>query len=360
MEAIMLADRMTSEERMKALIEGKEIDRVPVNPFIQSFAAKISGIPFKEFFADPEKCLNVQLLTKELYGHDGGFSFGWTDKGAWEFGGKISYPDSNQFTPPRNVDNPVKTPEDVDRLPDPDPKKAGQFPKMMEFARLLRKKGLPINLYAGSPSTMAASVIGKERMLRWYYKEPEALHKVMRKVTDFILRNTDWFIGEFGAASITANTSVPMETNQLISPRMFREFAFPYICEIHEKLIAKGVKRFFIHLCGDHERNLPFWEDIPITQRSIISIGSEMDIEKTAAFFGEDYIIGGNVPTTLLQIGSFEEVQEASKECILKGRKHKGGYILMPACDLPPLTPPINVYAMMKAARMCEGYVPGN
>ena len=349
----MFTDRMTSKERMEALIHGKELDRVPVSPFIDMFAAKIAGLPLREFFFDPGKCLHVQRLTKELYGHDGGFSFGWTDRGAWEFGGRISYPEPKQFTPPRNIENPVKTPNDVDKLPDPDPREAGQFPRMMEFAKLLSKEGLPVSLYAGSPSTMAASVIGKERMLRWYYKEPEAVHKVMRKVTDFILKNAEWFIGEFGAASITANTSVPMESNQLISPKMVREFAFPYIREIHETLIRKGIKRFFVHLCGDHKRNLPLWEEIPIPERSIISIGSEMDIEETGAFFGDDYIVGGNVSTSLIQIGSFEEVFEASKECIEKGKKHRGGYILMPACDLPPLTPPINVYAMMKAARKC-------
>lgn len=71
----MLADRMTSEERMEALIEGKELDRVPVNPFIQSFAAKISGIPFKDFFADPDR-LNHIMEMAETYRADGVIHYG--------------------------------------------------------------------------------------------------------------------------------------------------------------------------------------------------------------------------------------------------------------------------------------------
>jgi len=39
------------------------------------------------------------------------------------------------------------------------------------------------------------------------------------------------------------------------------------------------------------------------------------------------------------------------KDNIERGIKNPSGYILMPGCEMPPLAPPINVHAMVYAAR---------
>lgn len=126
-----------------------------------------------------------------------------------------------------------------------------------------------------------------------------------------------------------------------MSPRIFLQFSLPYVVEIHSKLAAKGIRKWSIHLCGDHTRNLRLWTDeIPLQPRSTIHIGHEMDARQVGRTFGEDMIIGGNIPTTLLQTGTPDEVFEASRAIIERMKYHPGGFILMPACALPPLTPP--------------------
>ncbi len=100
---------------------------------------------------------------------------------------------------------------------------------------------------------------------------------------------------------------------------MFEKFSLPYVIELHQKLIAKGIKKWIVHLCGDHTKNLPFWtRDIPLSSRTIFHIGYEIDIEATGRAFGEEHIIGGNVPTTLLQTGTANEVFETCREVIEK------------------------------------------
>ena len=40
-------DQMTSNERLTAYFEGKEVDRLPAMPMIDSFGCKLSGKPMR-------------------------------------------------------------------------------------------------------------------------------------------------------------------------------------------------------------------------------------------------------------------------------------------------------------------------
>jgi uroporphyrinogen decarboxylase len=67
-------------------------------------------------------------------------------------------------------------------------------------------------------------------------------------------------------------------------------------------------------------------------------------------------VIMGNVDPPSFQFRSFEEVLMLCKENIERGIKNPSGYILGPGCEMPPLAPPINVYAMIKASREYGSY----
>ncbi|MDY6835732.1 MAG: uroporphyrinogen decarboxylase family protein [Chloroflexota bacterium] len=354
----MFKDKLEPMERMKALVSRQGLDRVPVMPMALGYTAKISGMTLKEFYMQPEKAFRAQGLAAELHGYDiTGPSYMFLDWEGWEFGGEMSFPESFKQGGPTLSKSPVEKPEDVEKLQIPDPRTSTKaVPLFLQAGRMLRGMGLPATISIGSPTNAAAAIVGKDKMIRWYFKEPELVHTVMRKATDFILKTADCFIEEFGAANCAASQGLPLDSNLLISAQTFEKFSYPYIKEIHEKLLAKGIGSFFIHLCGDHTANLPYWKDIPLAPRSIISIGSQTDIEDTARAFGDQHIVAGNVPTSILQTGSPEDVMEACKVCIEKGKNLPGGFALMPECELPPLAPPANVHAMLKAAREYGAY----
>ena len=334
----MFTDKLEPRGRMMALMAGQGLDRVPVMPFALGYTAKISGMTLKEFYMQPEKAFRAQGLAAELHCYDGmGPSYMFLDWEGWEFGGEMVFPESFKQGGPSLAKAPAGKPEDVEKLQIPDPRTSTKaVPLFLQAGRMLREMGLPASLSIGSPTNAAAAIVGKDKMLRWYFKEPELVHAVMRKATDFILATADYFIDEFGAANCTATEGLPLDSNLLISAQTFERFSYPYIKEIHEKLLAKGVSNFFVHLCGDHTANLPCWKDIPLPPRSIISVGSQTDIEDTARAFGEQHIVAGNVPTSILQTGSPEDVMEACRVCIEKGKNLPGGFVLMPECELPP------------------------
>jgi len=51
----------------------------------------------------------------------------------------------------------------------------------------------------------------------------------------------------------------------------------------------------------------------------------------------------------VIQAGRPEKVYELARICIEKGRRHPGGFMLGPGCEMPPKAAPYNVWTMMKA-----------
>lgn len=342
-------DSMSAKERMAALAAGQPIDRVPFMPFALCFAARIGGMDRGEVFRHPEKAFAVGMNLLEVYPWmNGKPAYGWGDRGAWEFGGNIVWPDGDSYAGPWS-DPIIASPEEVDALPSPDPETAGMVPLQDAFNRICREHGFTASLPGGTPTTISSSIVGRENFLRWMVKYPEVVHKLQRKSTDFVLRCAERTIAKYGAQNCGVYAGVPMESNQLISASMFETFAKPYIREIFDCYTSAGVKNITVHLCGDHRANLPHWKDIPLPRRTIFSIGDEMDLERTGEAIGIDNILAGNVNCSMLCAGSPEEVFAEVKRCLEAGRKHAGGFVLMPACELPPDTPLENMEALAAA-----------
>ncbi len=343
-------DTMSSKERLMALISGNPTDRFPFIPFSSGFSARIYGIDRGEFYRNPEKAFAAGIhLMKTYPWMNSRPGYGWAERGAWEFGGKVEWPDNNRFPAPTSLDSVIKTPEDVDSLPDPDPETAGMNPLVDRFNAISRSHGFPASLPGGTPTTLSAGIAGRTNFLKWLILYPEAVHRLQHKVTEFIMRTAGDTIKKYGAANCGVMCGVPMESNQLISPRTFEMFSKPYIQKILGYYRSEGVRSVMVHLCGDHTGNLTHWADIPLPSRTIFSIGHEMDLEKTGQFLGKDHILAGNMNNAVLQMGSYQEVFEEAKRCLNIGMKHPGGFILMPACELPPDTPLENIEAVAEA-----------
>ncbi len=81
-------DKLTIQERMKRLMAGESIDRVPFNPFASGFSAKICGVDRGTYYRNPEAAFEAGLTLMKAYPWmNSRPSYGWADRGAWEFGG---------------------------------------------------------------------------------------------------------------------------------------------------------------------------------------------------------------------------------------------------------------------------------
>ena len=134
----------------------------------------------------------------------------------------------------------------------------------------------------------------------------------------------------------------------MISPKQFETFVLPYAREINEKVLSLGYRHIFCHICGEQNLNLPLWAKIPFGDPGLVSFGHEVALEKAAAYFPNDIIIG-NLEPAIVQNGTPEEVYEATRKVVETGKNLPGGFIFAPGCELPPKAPIENVKMMTRA-----------
>ena len=178
------------------------------------------------------------------------------------------------------------------------------------------------------------------------------MRRLLRKAVQYLSETADLFIQEFGLENCSVSSNYPFESNHLISPRNFERFAYPAMMEIHEEMRKKGLQNFGLHLCGNHVKTMAYFKDLNLAPGSFISLDEENPLTETAKALGEDMIYAGNISTKLLVGGTPEQVYRQSERAIREMKYHKGGFILMPSCDLPINANPENLKAMLAAA--CE------
>jgi uroporphyrinogen decarboxylase len=348
---IMGCDTMTSAERMGALMNGERPDRVPVIPMASGHVAEVCGRPLVRVWNDPEEAFRCHMLAAEMYGYDGTPLWAYASAGAWEFGGEIEMPVKKYSGAPTVARTPIQNEDDVYTLQVPgDITRAGAQPIALAFARIAAEHDFPVSVQIGSPFTYAGSIIGEERMMSWLIKKPELVHIVLDKASDYLIKVAEYYVKEFGAHRLSAFHGAATETNKLISPKQFETFALPYLQKVNARVMELGVKSLVHHICGEQNKNLKFWQQVPMTKQTVISIGREVALETAMELFPVQ-IIAGNVDPTLVQEGTADEVLRQARQCIEAAKHHPGGFILMPGCELPPQAPPVNVYQLVKAAR---------
>ena len=345
----MKQEKMTHEERLDALLKGRPLDHVPFFCFSLGFCAKNVGYPVKTIYRDPKKSFQAQIWTKEQYGYDSDPFYGYASYGGWEFGGEIKFPDGEYEQAPSHGRFAVETEQDIARLTLPDVKTAGMLPLAMQFSRIQVENGISPSVVVGGPFTIAGNICSVDKLCRWLIKQPDLVNWLLRLATDHILDIMQYWIDTFGEGNVAVQIWEPLTTNQIISPKQFEKFVVPFEYELHEKILATGVKFLLCHMCGEQNLNLPYWAQIPMGSPGIVSIGKEVDITTAIEYFGKDSIIAGNIEPAILQTGTPREIYELCRQAIEKGKRAPRGFALMQGCEVPVNTPPYNLFTMKKA-----------
>ena len=347
----MQYDDMRPMERVNALLAGKPIDRVPVWLWVISspFAARNVGYSLASTYSDPEKNFWSQIWTQEMYGSDD-IPRPLFGNQTGIFGGETKLPTGEYEQADSVIRYPVRSEEDAWKLKLPDDvQTAGPAPLYMKFARLQEKFDFPISVSCNSPLELVRSMCSLETLCRWLIRKPELVHHLLRLATDYELELVRYWVNTFTPERILVQTSAPTSSNQVISPKQFEIFTLPYQKELHENILAMGIKHIFCHICGDQNLNLPYWAQVPMGGPGIATFGHEVDLTTAIKYFGDTCIIAGNIEPAVIQTGTPQEVYELCKQAIEKAKHAPRGYLLMPGCGLPPKAPPYNVYMLKKS-----------
>ncbi len=334
------------------LREGKRPDRVPIALAIGSYAPKLMEISSYDFYTNPQLAYEALKWTNQVFPHDGGIGFGIIDSFSWDFGGQVEFSKDYNVYPITRV-LPANNEAELLKLKVPDPRTAPAVSREFEFAKIKRLNGeMGVGITLASPFRQSAQLIGAENLLRWMRKKPELVKHVCELTLEYEKRIVKMYVDEFGAENVGINVTYPMESHELISPKMFEKFSAPFTIRQHKYFKEIGIKTFSQHLCGTHKHNLWLWKDeLELPKHTLITVGDELPIEFISDSFGEDFIVGGNLSTDIIVNDSPQEVYDQSVQLIEKMKHRKGGYIFMAACVMTTAMPPVNIAAMIKAAR---------
>ncbi len=345
---------MNSAERVNALIEGKKPDKVPFFPLGgNGFSLVSNNYPIVTIFNDFPTTLKCYRDTTVQYDWLYTPYLAYASMGAWEMGGDIKLPDGEFAQAPSIARHPVTSPEEALELKLPDNPLTGMVPRQIEFYKKVLSESDDIKAWRlicqiEGVFTFASNIAGASLFFRWLIRRPDAAHQLLSISVDYLDNLAQHIKALFGTERILLFSGEPATSNQLISPKMFEEFALPHTQELHSRLLEMGFSSIFKHICGEQNMNLPHWGTIPIGNPGLASFGHEVNLDRAAELFPDDIIVG-NLDPSVIQSGSAKEVYHAAKTVIEKGKQLPNGYIFAPGCSLPPKSPSENIRAMTRA-----------
>ena len=338
------------QSRIALLKNGEQPDRVPISLSLSSYAPKVFGMSAEEFYLNPELAFEANAKLMEMFPADSEIGYTVPDSICMDFGGEV-YFGKGSLECPKSIRIPARTEEELLKLKVPDPYVAPGAKREFEYAKIRRRNGLKgAGMALSSPFRQSVEIVGMDNLMKWIVKKPELVHYVCKLVIEYSIKKAEMYIKEFGTEGLSNAFSYPMESHHLISPKSFREFSAPHSLELHQRLQAMGVQNFTEHLCGNHKHNFWFWrEALSLPEHTLASVGTELPLKEVSEGLGEKYILGGNLDTTILHLGTPKEVYREAKRLIEEMKDRKGGYVLMAACVISTAIPEANIKAMIEA-----------
>lgn len=176
-------------------------------------------------------------------------------------------------------------------------------------------------------------------------RDKEAAEYIM-KFTEK-LTTTYWKLFVQAGAELVSQAE-PNASGDMISHKQFERMALPHI-QATNREIDGLVKAKMLHICGNINRILQYLSQ---TGSDVISFDYKVDLKLARETLGGKMAFAGKLdPVAVIQLGNPEMITELTHQYIEEAESEKGGYIVMPGCDLPPATPVENVKAMISAAK---------
>ncbi len=343
-----MTEEYNSIERTLRTLNFQPVDRVPVDLHNFMLTPKYLGVTnFADFYRDGEAMAEGQVKAWKRFGHDVLLVENGTAALAEACGVKVIYQEDSA---PVASQPAISNLDEVDNLRVPDPYKDPLLSELLKSTRMVVDKigdqAFVIGRGDQGPFSLACEIRGLSEFLLDLAlgEELDKVHQLLEFCLDVSERYCLAQIEQGAhATSIGDSPSGP----DLISPKYYREFAYPYV----EKLAQRLKKRDIIlayHICGNAT---PIINDMVRSGADIIEIDQKSDqVAVKDVAIGKATLLGPVDPSGVMALGTPELVEEKCFEA-LDNLSPGSGFILGPGCALPPITPDENIDAMIESAK---------
>ena len=339
---------MTSLQRVQAVLRGEMPDRVPVIPQGFMFSAKTAGYDIGQINRNPAIMAKSQCISQEKYGYDGCVVDVDDATLAEACGAKVIFRDHDVAIVDEHA--PVLTDlRQIDDLTLPDPMKDGRICEWLETVqRILEAIGDHVFVMGradAGPFSLLCFLRGtQELMVDLLTEEPEVIHHALEWATEAHIR---FARAQLQAGAHATSMGDAYASPNLISPEMYRAFAFPYERKVVQAL-EDLKKPYSVHICGDTSTIV---EDMGQLGAKILEIDWKSDMGHARRLVPEDVVLMGNInPSDPMCLGTPEDVRAKAKE-IIEGTRGRG-IILSSGCALGANTKPENMQALVESAKL--------
>jgi len=211
------------------------------------------------------------------------------------------------------------------------------------FARMLLDMGVPqYTQYAAMPpfDMMSFGIRGMAGLMTDMFRQPEKVVQACDRMLDMTLARQAPPPNKYG--NIRVFMTMTRGSDDFLSKKQFEKFYWPTFRKLVHSLVDRGMTPsiFFEGTC---DARMEYLLDFP--RGSILVHVDRTDIYRAKDILRGHLCIQGNLPSTLLQTGTVEDVKDYCKKLIDYVGKD-GGYILSPRSSTDEVKPQ-NLRAMI-------------
>lgn len=336
-----MKDLLTPRERFGLLVIDEPQDRVPVFPLVTAHAARVAGIPVRDYYTDGVAMARSQLVAQETYGIDFISFFSEVGLVAEALGSQFDYPDDDlpllkrpKWTDLTQVDERTVDPVHDGRL--------RVYLDAVTYAYEAIGDTVPILAYVPAPFTTAQQLVDQEAFLLGLLTEPERVNELLAYATRSVVRFCRAIIGAGGLPILVD----PLASGSVISAEHYREFALPSEAEVIRYLHRYDLD-VVLHICGDTRATIGMMAE---TGADLLSI-DRIEIADAVAGAGDRCRIIGNYDTSAILLSDPPTIECVMAEMVRAGQKCPKGFVAATGCEVPVDTPTENVHAFVRAAK---------
>jgi hypothetical protein len=221
-----------------------------------------------------------------------------------------------------------------------------------EVSRWAQESGYPAgrSLLAKAPfDTIGDTLRGTKGIIKDMFRQPEKLLEAIDVVTGFTIRQT--VESANASKAVTAIFPLHKGADGFMSPKQFEKFYWPSLKKVVDALVKEGIRpELFAE--GSYTTRLEAVNEF--AKGDVSWHFDKTDMEKAKKTVGKTCCLSGNVPSSLMVTGNYDQVKEYCRK-IIEICAPGGGFILAGGAQVDEGNPD-NLRAMMDAAKEHGNY----
>jgi MtaA/CmuA family methyltransferase len=336
---------MNGRQRILAMLEGKNPDRLPFMPITMMYAADQIERCYRDYATDNRVLVEGQIQTAQKFEFDYVSCISDPAREASDCGAQISFFDDQ----PPAIDEAnalLADKETLLSLEMPGHLPGGRMHDRIKAAALFRNRVGGEKLIEGwieGPCAEAADLRGINSLMLDFFDDPSFVRDLFEFVTEMEIK--------FAEAQIEAGVDligIGDAAASLVGPRIYEEFVWEYEKKMVEAIQGHGTL-VRLHICGNTRAILRGMGDLGC---DIVDLDYMVSMGEARRAMGADQFLLGNIdPVNTLLHGSPEDIYEALSFCYEEAGPR---YIVGAGCEVPRGTPPRNLKTMLNFAEQAQ------